>query len=196
MALRNLDSARQMLQSFKQQALDQATAQRREVDLAEWVPEVLFVLSPMWRKRSVEVRPEIAGVLPITTLPGPLSQVIGNLIGNALVHAFDEGETGLVRLLATADSDQVELRVIDNGKGMSPSVAAKAFEPFFTTRAGRGGTGLGLDIVKQVVEKQLSGSLSFHTELGRGSEFRIRLPRVLPAADGNEGEDQSSTSKP
>ena len=206
MALRNLDSARQMLQSFKQQALDQATAQRREVDFAEWIPEVLFVLSPMWRKRRIEVRPEIDGALPVTTLPGPLTQVIGNLISNSIAHAFDDGDAGLIRLLAEGDEHSVALKVIDNGKGMTEAVAAKAFEPFFTTRAGRGGTGLGLDIVKQLVEKQLSGSLSFNTAVGRGTEFCIRLPRVLPALDEfDQGPDfgeaerndaQSSTSKP
>ncbi|MBD8527794.1 sensor histidine kinase [Pseudomarimonas arenosa] len=181
LAVKNLDLARLMLQSFKQQAMDQATAQCREVELGAWLREVVFVLSPMWRRREIDVQVEVADDLRIITLPGPLGQIVGNLIGNAVAHAFEPGQPGTVRLIASAvGDDQVELRVIDNGKGMSPEVAAKAMEPFFTTRAGKGGTGLGLDIVKQATERQLQGCVSFSSHPGVGTDFCLRLPRRLP----------------
>lgn len=184
LAIRNLELARQMLQAFKRQALDQATVQCRKIELVAWLRETMFVLSPMWRKSGVEVRIDIEGPLPITTLPGPLTQVLSNLVGNAITHAFDDGKVGQVILAGKALPDgSIELRVKDNGKGMSEAVAARALEPFFTTKAGSGGTGLGLDIVKQIVERQLQGELSFTTTLGVGTEFNVRLPAGLPASD-------------
>ena len=72
----------------------------------------------------------------------------------------------------------MEIRFSDDGVGMSEEVRRHAFEPFFTTRRNRGGTGLGLHIVYNLVTRRLGGSLRLESHPGRGTVFRIVIPRT------------------
>jgi signal transduction histidine kinase len=113
--------------------------------------------------------------------PGPYGQVVTNLVLNALVHGVPDKRTGSMLLAAKRlGSDQIEIQFDDDGIGMSEDVQRRAFEPFFTTRRSRGGTGLGLHIVYSLVTRRLGGRLRLQSELGRGTTFKIRLPLVAP----------------
>ena len=104
--------------------------------------------------------------------PGPYGQVLTNLVLNALVHAFPDNRTGAMRLTAKAiGSFQVEIEFADDGIGMSAEVQRRAFEPFFTTRRNRGGTGLGLHIVYNLVTRRLGGRLRLESDMGRGTDL-------------------------
>ena len=117
----------------------------------------------------------------MNSYPGPYGQVLTNLVLNALTHAFPKGRMGSLRLTARPlGSDQVDIEFVDDGIGMSQEVQRRAFEPFFTTRRSRGGTGLGLHIVYNLVTRRLGGSLRLESETGRGTVFRIKLPLVAP----------------
>jgi len=106
-----------------------------------------------------------------------LVQVVSNLLSNASRYT---PASGTIEVYADADGDQVVIRVVDNGRGISPSVLPKIFEMFVQERIasdGSGGLGLGLGLVKRLVELH-GGSVRAHSAgVGAGSTFEVRLPR-------------------
>jgi signal transduction histidine kinase len=113
--------------------------------------------------------------------PGPYGQVLTNLVLNAIAHGFLNRDSGAMRIEAVRrGNDQVELNFVDDGAGMSEEIQRRAFEPFFTTRRNRGGTGLGLHIVHNLITRQLGGRVRLESAPGRGTTFRITLPLVAP----------------
>lgn len=115
------------------------------------------------------------------SFPGPLGQVLINLINNAVLHGFDGRSGGVVVIGAQADeSGAIELTVQDNGVGIPAAHRDRIFDPFFTTRLGQGGSGLGLHICFSLVNRLLGGSISAASELDGGTCFTLRLPRCAP----------------
>ena len=120
--------------------------------------------------------PDIA----MDSFPGPLGQVVINLINNAYLHAFDGMAQGEFTIHARAEAATVTLTFRDNGKGIAPDILERMFEPFFSTKIGRGGTGLGMSIVENLVTKTLGGQLKLHSELGVGTTVVVTLPLLAP----------------
>ena len=182
---RNLARAAEIIQHFKQLAIDQTSEMRRQFDLAEMLEEVLITLRPHFRHSHLQLELEVAPGIRMDSFPGPLGQVVTNLALNAAFHAFPQPENGhRVRLcISPAGPQQVLLCVTDNGIGMDEEVRRHAFEPFFTTKLGQGGSGLGLHIVRNIVTGLLGGQVELRTEAGQGCEFRITLPLCAPGQE-------------
>lgn len=182
----NLRRAATLIQSFKQVAVDRGSVATREARLAEWAGALVQSLTPLTRRYRVRIDVQVEGDAAVVLAAGELEQVLTNLIVNACVHGYGEatGETtgerpvvvGL-RLLP----DSLELTVRDTGAGMSPEVAARVFEPFFTTRRGQGGTGLGMHIVHQLVAERFRGEILLDSAPGRGTCWTLRLPHPTDA---------------
>lgn len=170
----------QLVQNFKQLAIDRVPEARRRLDLRETVDETLAALAPRIAEAGIELRLEIAPGLVLESYPVALAQVLSNLVLNAVQHAFEPGAHGARRLLLRAEADDEELRldVADNGRGIAPALRTRVFEPFYTTRRLQGGSGLGLYIVNQIVARQLGGALVLDTAPGGGARFALRLPRI------------------
>lgn len=167
-----------LIHSFKQIAVDQTTERRREFDLRVLVEDVLATLRPSFKKYPWTVALEVPAGILCDSYPGPLVQVLTNLIQNALIHAFDGLETGeLVIDAHLTTKGMVKLNVQDNGRGMDAATRKRIFDPFFTTRMGRGGTGLGLSISHQITTAVLGGTLKVSSRLGHGSTFTLSFPQ-------------------
>jgi signal transduction histidine kinase len=177
---RNLERAVELLGDFRQVAADQASEQRRVFDLKLVVQEILHTLSPSLKHKPHQIVVEIADELMMDSQPGPLGQIVINLVNNAYLHAFEGRSNGVMTISARLDGDQVQLCVADNGVGMAPEVVEKLFEPFFSTKIGKGGTGLGMAIVRNLVTKTLGGRITVASAVDEGTRFDIVLPRVLP----------------
>jgi signal transduction histidine kinase/PAS domain-containing protein len=183
--VRNLHKAAELVASFKQVAVDQTSSQRRGFDLAEMVGEVVTALSPSLRKSQCQIVLDLAAEIRMDSYPGPLGQVITNLINNAMIHGFagrDEGTVTLSSRLAV-EQDRVALSVSDNGNGIPPHIQPRIFDPFFTTKLGQGGSGLGLNIVHNIVFGVLGGRISVASEPGGGTRFTLVLPLSAPAPE-------------
>lgn len=179
--LRNLHRAAELIRSFKQVAVDQTSAQRRKFVLDEVVGEITLALHPMLKKTPFVVETEIAPDLWLDSYPGPLGQVLTNLINNSVLHGFEGRSSGTITIIGKAAGDEyIELRISDDGRGIPADHQDKIFDPFFTTRLGRGGSGLGLNIVHSLVSRVLGGSITVCSDHESGTEFRIRLPRSAP----------------
>ncbi len=191
----NLRRAADLINSFRDVAVDRASARRRTFNLAEYLAEVLISLRPRVRATPHAVGLTCAPDLVLDSYPGALSQVVTNLVVNALTHAFDpDGPPGTITLTGRADGpDHVRLVVADDGRGIDPAVRDRLFEPFVTTNRSGGGTGLGMGIALTQVTQVLGGSLSVDSAPGQGTRVRVRLPRVAPSHDGPTDADRSAT---
>lgn len=176
----NLDRADALLRNFKQVSADQASEQRRSFDLSAVVAEVVGSLAPSLRRTPHRVEIDIAPGLVMDSLPGPVGQVLINLINNSLLHAFDPTVAGVVKIAARPDASRVVITLQDNGNGMTEEVRTRLFEPFFSTKIGKGGTGLGMGIVETIVRKSLGGTMSVKSEIGHGTLVEIDLPVIAP----------------
>jgi PAS domain S-box-containing protein len=179
---RNSARAADLIGHFKQVAVDQSSARRRVFDLRQTVEEMLVTLRPTFKRSQHRIDVDIPVGLLMDSYPGPLEQVIANLIANALTHGLATVEHGCIELHAHTDEDQTQvvLRCADNGVGIAAATAHRIFEPFFTTRLGQGGSGLGLYIVFNLVTSVLGGSIVVDTSPGHGACFTLTLPRVAP----------------
>ena len=180
--LTNIHRATELIQSFKQVAVDQTSAERRSFDLADYIDEVLMSLRPNLRKASAQVNVECLPGIEMNSFPGVFAQVLTNLVMNALIHAFDGRTTGTITVTGVPVGESVQLQVRDNGKGIDPANLARIFDPFFTTRRGSGGTGLGLHIVYNIITQQLGGSIQVSSEREVGTVFSMLLPKAAPVA--------------
>lgn len=179
--LRNLRRAGDLISSFKQVAVDQTSSNRRRFEVREIVDEIVVTLHPILKRTPFLVDCEIEEGLQMDSYPGPLGQVLTNLVNNAIVHGLEGRLQGDVRILARRLGDtELELKVIDDGCGMPPSELGKIFAPFYTTRMGEGGTGLGLSIVHSIVTSILGGRIGVESEPGCGTTFTLVLPVTAP----------------
>ena len=191
----NLQRAGELIQSFKQVAVDRSHAERRIFNLSEATDQIIASLRPALKKASILLSVEVPEGLVIDGYPGAYGQILTNLFLNAANHAFPDRRSGAIAISAKhRGSDDVEIIFSDNGVGMTPDVQRQAFDPFFTTRRNEGGTGLGLHIVYNLVTQQLGGRMMLDSRLGQGTTFRIIMPRG--AQGGSATEDQASQGTP
>ena len=182
--MRGLQHAAELVSSFKQVAVDQTSLNRRTFDLAATVHEILLTLGPTIRKFNHRVQSDIAPHIVMDSYPGPMGQVLTNLVHNALVHAFEGDAPGEVRVHARLSEDgaAVCLQISDDGVGIPEAHVPRVFDPFFTTKLGQGGSGLGLNIVYNLVTRSLGGTVHVHSVPGQGATFTVVLPRIAPVA--------------
>lgn len=179
---RNLRRAANLVTSFKQVAVDQASAQRRRFSLDEMVRELVLTLKPSFSRTPYRIEVDLPAGLMLDSYPGALGQVLANLINNARIHGFDGRDHGRIRLHGSAGGDGwITLAVEDDGVGVAPELIDRIFDPFVTTRMGRGGTGLGLHIAHNAATRILGGTLELRSTPGAGTCFTLRIPQVAPA---------------
>lgn len=179
--MRNLETAAHLIGSFKQVAVDRTSAQRRRFFLDELVLSTLETLGMQRANPRLEISTEIAADIEMDSFPGPLGQVLVNLVQNAMIHAFDADALGAIHLSARLPSpNTVEITFSDNGKGIALANLSRIFDPFFTTRLGQGGSGLGLNIVYNLVRDVLGGQITAENQVGGGARFILLLPLIAP----------------
>jgi PAS domain S-box-containing protein len=181
----SLHKAADLISSFKQIAVDQTHDQRRVFDLLAAVQDTIATYMPRLRRVPCDVALQIPAGLMLDSYPGGVYQILNNLINNALSHAFERRHSGAITVRAAmVDDDILSLDFGDNGHGMSEDVLKRVFDPFFTTKMGQGGTGLGMNIVYNIVTGVLGGRISIDSAPDAGTTVRLLLPRVAPQRDG------------
>ncbi|MFZ6747720.1 ATP-binding protein [Undibacterium sp. Ren11W] len=181
--LRNLQRTADLLKNFRQVANDQASEQRRQFDLAHMVTEVIDTLTPSLKRFPHQLVLDIPYGIRMDSLPGALGQVTINLINNAYLHAFEGRERGVLRISATLAEREVLLLFTDDGVGIPEENLKQLFQPFFTTKTGKGGTGLGMSIVENLVNKTLNGSIIVRSEVGVGTCFEVHIPLIASSTE-------------
>ena len=190
----NLQRAGELIQSFKQVAVDRSHAERRQFSLSEATDQIIASLRPVLKRSPITLQVDMPEGLLLDGYPGSYGQILTNLFLNAANHAFADGRAGTITISARPrGADDVEIIFTDDGAGMTSDVQRQAFDPFFTTRRNEGGTGLGLHIVYNLVTQQLGGRMMLESKLGQGTTFRIIMPRV--AKGGGQSTETDGTSQ-
>ncbi len=183
----NLRRAADLIRSFKRMAVDRSHSEVTRFELAELTRDLTHSLSHHLKKSPVNLSMEIPASLQLTSYPGILSQVLQNLIENALSHAFAPGRSGQIRVLASHRDDRLLLSVNDDGRGIDPRVRDAIFDPFVTSGRGEGHTGLGLHLVHQWVYQLLEGTLSVESG-STGTTFSLDIPVEVKGERKEQGE--------
>jgi signal transduction histidine kinase len=191
----NCLKAAELIQSFKQVAVDQSSAERRCFNVAAYLHEVLLSLRSCRKNTNINVTVDCPLDIEMDSYPGSFGQVLTNLLLNAIRHAYLPGESGNIVVKVTRLEEPehwIELQVKDDGHGIAEVDRDKVFEPFFTTKRNDGGTGLGLHIVQSAVEMVLAGKITFHSEVDVGSCFSVQLPLNISRYSAHLVEAQSA----
>ncbi|WP_049974600.1 sensor histidine kinase [Azospirillum sp. B4] len=180
--LANIGRAATLIQSFKQVSADQSSEERRRVELCAYMEEVVASLGPNLRRHGHMAEVVCQGPVELETYPGLLAQVLTNFVSNSILHGYDAGVRGRITLTARRLAPEgdgaggAEVVYQDDGRGIPAAILPRIFDPFFTTRRGAGGTGLGLNIVYNLVTHRLKGTVRAASEAGAGTRFTLVLP--------------------
>ena len=185
----SLRRAADLITSFKQVAVDQTSDKRRRFDLNEVIRDTLATFHAQLKRANCETQVDCGTTLVIDSYPGGVGQVLSNLINNALLHAFEGRSSATMAITAREiPGDQILLVFSDDGVGMPPKILHQVFDPFFTTKMGQGGSGLGMNIVYNIVTGMLGGSIEIESSPEKGTSVTIRIPRTAPNRETDSAE--------
>ncbi|MCF6282635.1 MAG: ATP-binding protein [Candidatus Polarisedimenticolaceae bacterium] len=177
MAQENLFRAAELVRSFKLVAVDQSNEELRSFNFLEHINATITTLYHEFKRTKITIQVDCPPELEITSLPGAFSQIITNLTHNSKIHGFDDGKNpGEIKIKVEKRAQQFTLNYTDNGKGMNKEQQTKVFDPFYTTRRSQGGSGLGMNIVHNLITQTLNGSIELDSAEGQGVKFRITIP--------------------
>lgn len=183
LTLRNLQRVSRLVKDFKEVAVNQSTMEKHTVRLDQLIRHTCQLLQPHLNQAGAHLTLNLEKGIYLCTYDAAIEQVITNLVTNALEHAFGpDHPRPEITLNCYQEEQQIVLLFSDNGKGISDEVRDRVFEPFYTTRRGHGGTGLGLHIAYNLVTEILQGSIEHQPATPTGAAFIIRFP-----CDNNSG---------
>lgn len=174
--LSNLNRASELVSSFKQVAVDQTSEAERDVDLKLYIQEVVLSLAPNFKKTKHKIDVSCPDDLVIRCAPGVIAQIFTNMIMNSLIHGFEHKKQGLIKIDIRNDGETITVHYKDNGKGLSQELLDRHFDAFFTTKRGKGGSGLGTHIMYNLVTQTLGGQIKAGSQEDQGIEYNITFP--------------------
>ena len=180
--LENLRRSSDLIKNFKQVAVDQSSDEYREIDLHEYIDQIISSLTPATKRTRIKFKNMVDENLKFNTYPGVIYQIISNFIFNSKIHGFQEEDIQEQTIVISAhkekikEKDNVIIRYSDNGKGISDENMKKIFEPFFTTKRGAGSTGLGMSIVYNLITSTLQGEIKNNSIPDKGVDFEFSIP--------------------
>ncbi|WP_204999914.1 sensor histidine kinase [Parashewanella hymeniacidonis] len=179
--LSNNERAANLISSFKKIAVDQSSEALSEFTVDAYLTDTIRSLNHKFKNTPVTIDTRVLGQTPvITSYPGVFSQVISNLLLNSLIHGFDNGKlTGQIEIVIEQTQQYLTVNYRDNGKGMNHEQQKRIFDPFYTTKRGQGGSGLGMSIVYNLITHKMQGEISCESKFNQGTSFTIKLPLLI-----------------
>lgn len=172
---KSLTKAVELIRSFKSVAVEQHTDPEIKINMAKHVDDVVNTVKTMFKRKSYEIDINIDENLEINTFPSAWNQILTNFLMNTHIHGFEGREDGKIGISFSVENGSLVFDYTDDGKGISPSLKQKIFDPFVTTKRGQGGTGLGLNIVYNLITSKLHGSIEIK-DAEMGVHFRVKIP--------------------
>lgn len=178
--IENLNRAADLVKSFKQIAVDQSDNSFLEINLADTLNNITNSLKAELKKKyQTTIELNCPKTISMNTCPGSIAQIMTNLLMNAGIHAFPKDQKDKHVTVDVKDqTDQIQIVVEDNGQGINTDIMDKIYEPFVTTRRTEGGSGLGLNIIHNLVTKTLNGSIDVDSQTGQFTRFTITIPKA------------------
>jgi signal transduction histidine kinase len=172
----NVKKACDLINSFKRVSIDMSYEEKLSFNLFEMLNNTMITLTPETRGKDYKIAINCQEDLEIDSYPGVWIQIISNLIMNSIIHGFERVGKGEIEITISKSDNNLNLKYGDNGKGIPEDILGKVFEPFFTTKRYEGGTGLGLNIIYNLVTKNLNGSIEVKSTEGYGAVFEAVIP--------------------
>ncbi|NVK25632.1 MAG: sensor histidine kinase [Gammaproteobacteria bacterium] len=173
----NLNRASELIASFKQIAVDQASEAVRTINLKSYLKEIITSLKPKLKNSNHKINISSPDNVTMIVPAGAISQIFTNFLMNSIIHGFEQTDEGVIDIDIKDAGEFVEIEYKDNGKGVSPELLAKLFDPFFTTKRDQGGSGLGTNIAYNLVKQTLDGDIEASSDVGKGLTYRLKLPK-------------------
>ena len=181
---KNLRTSSEQVQSLKRLSIDQNTDEYRVFDFMNYLEEIVLSLKPLIKSGNHNVDIKGPNRLQIHSYPGIYFQVFSNFISNSVLHGFMGRERGNISIEVVEKEDILEIVYSDNGVGIAPEHLDKIFNPYFTTKKHSGGSGIGLNIVYNLVTDTMGGTIVCDSEVNRGTSFRLVIPKDLENKTG------------
>ena len=169
----NMEKAAQLIRNFKQIAIDQSLDRKREFNLKQYIEDIVLSLHNIIKKTKHKIKINCDEDITLYTNPGDLLQLFSNLIINSLIHAYNVNDEGLIQISIKSEKNKIIIIFEDDGKGIPNDIKNNIFEPFFTTNRSHGGSGLGLNIVYNIVKTTFKGEINCTSTEGEGAKFII-----------------------
>ncbi|MFZ5571616.1 MAG: sensor histidine kinase [Thermodesulfobacteriota bacterium] len=172
----NLNKVADLVRHFKQVAVEPTGEEKRRIHIKSFIDEILIGLGAQIHCAGHTVEVDCPEDIELVCYPGLFYQIFTTLIYNSLLHGFEGMTAGRISILARREESWLVLYYTDNGKGMDQATLGKVFDPFFTTKRARGGTGLGMHILYNLVTQMLKGRVECTSTPGEGVLFLLRIP--------------------
>ena len=177
--MNNLERAIDLVQNFKHAAVDRIDSNCYEHNLKDIITRLTTTMSAEFHRNQIECLVNVDPGLKITSYASDLTQALSNLIMNASVHAYDHKQDNKLWIDAAKNGKGIQLTVTDNGVGVDKGIIDKIFEPFVTTKRYQGSTGLGMNIVHNLISKRLQGEIMLQLPAEGGTQWVINLPTAV-----------------
>ncbi len=177
--VQNLNRAGELVNSFKQVAVDQTNLELRYFKVKEYIEGILLNLAPQLKQSPHKLIVSGDDNLKINNYAGSLAQIVTNLVMNSLIHAYPQGKAGELHFEILSEGEDIKIIYSDDGCGIPQENLSKIFEPFFTTKRNEGGTGLGLHIVYNLITHKLQGNIDIESSLEKGTKFTLTIPSII-----------------
>ena len=172
----NIIKAADLIANFKQIATDQSNDTLQRFNLKKYAVATLQTVIPAYKHLGINIVLNISDSIEMESYPGSIHQVLTNLISNSIIHGFTGQNGGTIRIAASLQGELILIRYYDNGRGMTPKEQQKVFEPFYTSRRGLGGSGLGMSITYNIVKRILNGHIKVLPVKAFGCCIEIQIP--------------------
>lgn len=175
--LANLIRSSDLIKSFKNISVDQRNDLLSSIELQSYLEQILDTLSPALKSANCKVQLQCPEGIKIRSYPGLIAQLISNLVNNSIIHGCGPNEGGNISIsVSKNEKDGITISHSDDGVGIDTNIIKKIYDPFFTTKRGEGGSGLGLSIVFNLVTQRLGGEIHCRTQAPEGARFEVYLP--------------------
>ena len=172
---RSLIKSVDLIRSFKSVAVEQHTDPEVNINLAKHVNDVVNTVKTMFKFKKYHINVEVDEKLNLVTYPSAWNQILTNFMVNSHIHGFENRREGEISIIFSHANGYLTLLYQDDGKGVNNDIKNKIFDPFITTKRGQGGSGLGLNIVFNLVDAKLGGTIKC-LDVEQGVCFKVKVP--------------------
>jgi len=175
---RSLNKSVELIRSFKSVAVEQHTDPEVKINLHQHVYDVVNTVKTLFKHKKYHIAVNVDEDFNLVTYPSAWNQILTNFLMNSHIHGFEERREGEISITFTQSKGYLTLNYTDNGSGIAEDFKKRIFDPFVTTKRGQGGSGLGLNIVYNLVDAKLGGTIK-SIEAEQGVHFQVKVPITL-----------------
>lgn len=172
---RSLNKAVDLIRGFKSVAVEQHTDPELSINLAQHVNDVVNTVKTLFKRKKYTINISVDENFNLVTYPSAWNQILTNFLTNSHIHGFEDKESGQIDIEFTHNKNFLTLKYSDDGRGLSKDIKKRIFDPFVTTKRGQGGSGLGMNIVYNLVHTKLGGTIKIE-DTKVGCTFIVKVP--------------------